>query len=371
MNERDLRGLSWEELLAAANEAMAIPFAVTEIRRRYLPRAVLALGALRLVLGRLGRADRFGALLAGFENKTVEANRALEGLAARVRADPALAAIFARHEPARLVAELAAQPAGRVFLPELNAFLDRYGHREIVSPILVSQPTWQGAPEVVLGIVKGLAQADPSPRSGPPAWEAARDEVLTHPLLRLRPLRSVFLRLLTAARRLLPLREDTHFYATLPLPVLRRTLLELGRRLADVGVLDTAADVFHLRLDELERIDGTWPPSPALAAELRTIARRRAERRAELADTPMFDPALLATRRARGRGAAARDAGQSRDGGGAGAGDPRRRRVRHAVAGRRAGRSLHEPGLDAALRAYRGGRRRHRRRRLARGDRGP
>src|SRR5205823_9961542 len=115
------------------------------------------------------------------ENKTLEANHALEALAARIRSDPALAAIFARHEAGALRAALEAQPSGRAFVDDLRAFLDRYGHREAVITS-VAQPTWKDAPEVVLGLLKGLAPAEPWPRTGRPAWDVARDELLAHPL---------------------------------------------------------------------------------------------------------------------------------------------------------------------------------------------
>src|ERR671936_1800485 len=77
------------------------------------------------------------------------------------------------------------------------------------------------------------------------------------------------------------------------LPVLRRTLLELGRRLAAAGILDTPEEVFHLKLDELEQVDGTWPPSRPLADDLRALGRRRKERRTALEGTPLVDPRLL------------------------------------------------------------------------------
>ena len=134
-----------------------------------------------------------------------------------------------------------------------------------------------------------MARAEPIPRSSPPSWTTARDDVLAHPALRFEPLRAMVLSLITQARRVSALREDTHFAMTLPMPILRRTLLELGRRLAEVGILETADNVFHLRFDELERINGVWPPPAELAAELRQAARRRADRRAELADTPLMD----------------------------------------------------------------------------------
>jgi pyruvate,water dikinase len=290
---RQPRALSWEDLLATLHEALAIPRPIAgELRRRYFPRAALATGLLRQALGLLGRADRFGVLLSGVENKTLEANQALEALAVRIRSDPTLAAIFARHEAGTLWAALEAQPSSRAFVDALHAFLDRYGHREAVITS-VSQPTWKDAPEVVLGLLKGLALAEPRPRTGRPACDVARDELLAHPLLRLPPLRSAFLARLAQARCLLQIREDTHFYATLALPIVRRTVLELGERLGSAGVLDRPEDVFHLKLDELERVDGTWPPPAPLADELRAAALRRKQRRAALEGTPLMDPRLL------------------------------------------------------------------------------
>jgi hypothetical protein len=66
-------------------------------------------------------------------------------------------------------------------------------------------------------------------------------------------------------------REHTRFYALLPLPVLHRTLLEFGRRLADAGMLDVPEDVFHFRLDDLDGVGRTWPPPAQLTDELRAL----------------------------------------------------------------------------------------------------
>jgi pyruvate,water dikinase len=228
-------------------------------------------------------------LLSGVDNLTLEANRALEALAAEIRSDPALAALFASRDAEHLLPALPLEPAGRAFLERFAVFLASYGHRETGSPLLVSEPTWKDAPQTVLGMLKGMARAAPVPREGPSAWMTARDEVLAHPALRLPRLRAIVLGLITQARRVSALREDTHFAMTLPMPVLRRTLLELGRRLAAAGILETADDVFHLTFDELEGINGVWPPPAKAAEELRQSARRRAERRLALADTPLME----------------------------------------------------------------------------------
>jgi pyruvate,water dikinase len=100
------------------------------------------------------------------------------------------------------------------------------------------------------------------------------------------------LRVLAGARSFAQQREDTRFYATLILPITHRTLVEFGRRLAQVGVLDDPSDVWHLKLDDLDRINGTWPPPPSLAQELRAIVQRRKALRAALQGTPLVDPRL-------------------------------------------------------------------------------
>ena len=147
LESRDLRALSRDQLLDTAREAMAMPLAIMEIRRRYFPRGALALAALWLTLKILGQEDRFAPLLSGVDNRTLEANRALERLAAEIRTDPALAALFASQQAEHLLSALQQEPAGRVFRERFAAFLDSYGHRETGSPLLVSQPTWKDSPE--------------------------------------------------------------------------------------------------------------------------------------------------------------------------------------------------------------------------------
>ena len=291
LESRDLRALSWGELLDTAREAMAMPLAVMEIRRRYFPRGALALAALWITLGILGLKDRFAPLLSGVDNRTLEANRALEELAVEIRSDPDLAALFGSQDSEHLLAALRQEAPGRAFLARFQAFLDAYGHRETGSPLLVSQPTWKDTPQTVLSILQGMARAAPTPRHRPSTWMTARDSILAHPALRFQPLRATVLNLIIQARRVSALREDTHYAMTLPMPILRRALLELGRRLAEAGILEAAEDVFHLRFDELESIDGVWPPPADIAEELRKAARRRADRRHELerAGTPLMD----------------------------------------------------------------------------------
>jgi len=141
---------------------------------------------------------------------------------------------------------------------------------------------------------------------GSEAFARARADALRHPILRLPPLARAFDGLLVRARRFPELREDSRFYATLALPVIRRALLEMGRRLAAEGVLDEPEAVFHVKLPEIEafaagRKDGASDPSTRFDARtLRDLVATRRAKRATLASTPMVDPRFFA----RPRGAA-------------------------------------------------------------------
>jgi pyruvate,water dikinase len=307
LQARDPSTASWFELLTTLRLACALPAGAIELRLRHLPDAVSLLW-LWLALVVLGRVDRLGALVSGTDNKTAETNRALDTLAARIRADAGLIELFAtnypappRVDPARLFDVLAQRSPA--FLDDLRDFLDRYGHRETASPALATQPTWHDAPEVVLGLLRARAATAP-PLPARPAWRVARDDVLSHPLLRLPPLRRAFLRWLMRSRRAFRARENSRFYLTRPLPTVRATMLELGHRLQAIRVLDEPEAVFHLTLGELERVV-SWPPPPALAGELRASVARRAAKRAALANTPLIDPSWYtpSRQRAEARGA--------------------------------------------------------------------
>ncbi|MDZ4231163.1 MAG: PEP/pyruvate-binding domain-containing protein, partial [Dehalococcoidales bacterium] len=290
----DPGSLEWPGLLSTVRDSMTIisPF-LGELRRLYVPRAALAIIRLRLEMMFLGHSKRFSALISGVQTKTLETNQALEDLASLVRGDPALSAIFAEHDAPELRAELEAAPRGRDLLSRFDAFLDCYGHRETGSLLLIYQPTWKESPEIVLGIIKELARTEPAPRAERLPWEKARDEVLRHPVLRLPPLRRHFLTLLQEARCFTAIREDTRFYAALPLPVMRQTFLEMGRRLAGAGILAIEEDIFHLTMSELEALRESCPPSSDLAGKLRAAAGRRKSKRAALKETPLVDPRLF------------------------------------------------------------------------------
>ncbi len=287
--ERALPTMPWTRLIRIPREAFSLVDPVTDLRIDYLPRAGLAVLRLLLVLRLLGRGDQMPDLIGGAPTRTEAANRALESLAKRVRDNPGLSRSFAEVEPEQLLDVAQGDPG---FHAELTAFLAEYGHRETASPLLVTPPTWGEAPETVVGLIRVLAAIPPSPASADRSDQALTG-LLAHPLLRGPRLRARMRRWVEAARSGVAFREDSHFYFTKPLPILRRSLLEIGRRLCDVGVLREPDEVFHLRLEELEAIADIQQLAEPDADMLRSAVRTRSARRAELAGVPLINPSLI------------------------------------------------------------------------------
>src|SRR4051794_37854870 len=104
-----------------------MPLAIMEIRRRYFPRGALALASLWIILRVLRLEDHFAPLLSGMDNRTLEANRALETLAAEIRRDSELTALFASQDSEHLLSALRRETTNRAFLDRFSAFLDNYG----------------------------------------------------------------------------------------------------------------------------------------------------------------------------------------------------------------------------------------------------
>jgi pyruvate,water dikinase len=239
----------------------------------------------------MGLGKLFGALMTAPESTTTQANQALEALAAQIRSDPQLTDRFQKTPPDQLLDSLSGIPAGREFLNNFQSFLDRFGHREVVLSSVL-QPTWKDSPEVVLELIRGLSRAGVQQDKREKSWEAARDQLMRQTLMRLPGMQRWIMKMVATARSLWQVREDTHFEATRILPILRRIFLELGERLVRIGVCSTAAEVFHLTWSDLQRVDGTWPPSQEMAAELHNFIQFRKRKRLALEAVPIIDPRL-------------------------------------------------------------------------------
>ncbi len=292
LERRDLRSLTWKQNIEALHDSLTLIPRVMQLRERYVPKALVGLGTLWLMLALSGHKDRFSQLISGVETKTTETNRALETLAGQIRRNATLRELFAQTESNELHSALQQSAPGQNFLQNFSLFLAQYGHRE--TALTISQPAWKDEPKIVFGILKVLASSELEKTDHYQEWKHTRDELLTRPILGWWPLSNLFLKSLVNTRCLFQIREDTHFYATLAQPLVRRVVLELGNRLEQVGAIKSATDIFHLRLDELEKLGESWPPSQETISQIHELVSRRNAKRKSLAHKPMVDPRLLA-----------------------------------------------------------------------------
>jgi rifampicin phosphotransferase len=287
---QDPRSLSWRAVIGLAEDAFATMRGITELRISYLPGVFVPQLKLRLMLLLLGKRHLGPALIAGAATRTSQANRALEGLAARVRSHPGLARAFTVLAPGELLVRLEDDQEFKGFHAGFQDFLAEYGHRETVSVVLSSAPTWSDAPEVVLGLVTSML-GDPRPAADQTGGALA--ELTRHPALRIRAVRRHMLSAVGAAKAGMAFREDSHFYATMVLPPLRHALLDLGRRLSEAGVLAEAAEVNYLRFEELAGMNDGGALPPAERERYRRLVLARSAKRRELDGIPLLDPASL------------------------------------------------------------------------------
>ena len=283
----DLSELPYQRLRDELDRALPLFNEIMRLRSRFIPRSALKVARFAIVLTLLRRRRLLATLISSGDNKTVTTNRALEGLADLIRDDRELARLFAELPPEQIEGALPAVPGGSDFAQQFADFLTEHGHRESIM-LLVSQPTWRDNPTAVLRMLKGMAAAD-RPVSESDTGNEAERELYSHPLLRSRRLRQAIATLMAGARDFTRFREDTHYYSTMAMPVVRRIAIEYGRRLVALGALSVPEDVFHLHVSELHGPHGGEPD----AETVRQTVARRSRLREELAKRPLVDPRFL------------------------------------------------------------------------------
>lgn len=287
LRSADPARMRWGALVRTPGHVFRAITPITGLRSDYLPGAGLAVGRLLVVLTLLRRRALLGDLLVGARTRTTDGNDALARLAATVRDTPQLRTVFTANEPEEIARTLPDLDGVTGFRAEFAAFLDEFGHRETVSPVLASSPTWSERPAVALGLIAVLASAGDANR--PDRAAAAERELFRHPLLDAPALQKRMGHVLERAREGIRFREDSHFEFMRLLPPLRAALLEIGRRLAAAGLLAGPDDVFHLRFEEIEAIADPVRIPAAQAARLRAAVRARSARREELASVKLID----------------------------------------------------------------------------------
>ncbi|HEY9290456.1 MAG TPA: PEP/pyruvate-binding domain-containing protein [Microlunatus sp.] len=295
LSARSPADLGWSELLRHVRTTMTAVDTPTALRVDYLPAAGAALIRLMLILTLLGRRQLLGDLITGAPTITREIDDQLGQLARNLSGHPALSTRLDRADDHldgdALLRVLRDDPAAADFLSQFDDFLQQYGARETDSPLVVSSPTWVDAPGRVLELIMMLARTEGTAAGSTVDKQAvarrATSRLLRHPWLRRPSVRGRVLRWIDAAQSGVGVREDTHYELLRSLPLLRRALIEIGRRLADAGVIGDAADVWHLRWDEIESLTPPDQLSGPEAARIRTVIQKRSAVREALGSTPL------------------------------------------------------------------------------------
>ncbi len=214
-------------------------------------------------------------LVAGFPSKTSERDLALWRVAELARQSPGVVEAFLTRAPAEVLPGLRAlsDPAARQFIRALDDYLARYGDRGEGS---IEHPTWREDPTFVLTVLKAyLAGARRDPEAELAAVAAEREQFVAETLARIpEGERAAFEQALRQAQAVAPLRETHAFFIDqASVSYFRYAVVELGRRLAGMGVLARPEDVFYLQLDELRAL--LHGPAPAGLRAL--VEQRRAD----------------------------------------------------------------------------------------------
>jgi phosphohistidine swiveling domain-containing protein len=271
----DLRGMSLKQLRAHLAEAlervermgalhgvlMPMLFAMSQFEELYceLFEGATTLDALRLTQG--------------FDNKTMEGDRALWRLSRAARSTPEVREILSQHAAGEVIPPLEKSVAGQQFLADLRAWLAQYGQR-LNSAFALGEPSWIEDPTPAIQNLQAyVAMPDLRPEMEPTALAAEREKSVAEARAKLagypQPIVARFETLLKAAQVAAIVHEDHNFWIDQRLFYhVRRVILEFGGRLAQAGVLDAVNDVFYLTPAELH--DGRDVPMKRLVQERKT-----------------------------------------------------------------------------------------------------
>jgi pyruvate,water dikinase len=259
----DLRGMSLDQLRAhlaetlkrvermAALHGVIMPmlYAMSQFEELYceLFEGASTLDALRLTQG--------------FDNKTMEGDRALWRLSRAARSNPEVCEILSKHAAGEVIPSLEKSAASQQFLVDLHKWLAYYGQR-LNSAFAMGEPSWIEDPTpAILNLQAYVAMSDLRPGMEPTALTAEREKAVAEARAKLagypQPIVARFETLMKAAQVAAIVHEDHNFWIDQRLFYhVRRVILEFGGRLAQAGALDAVNDVFYLTPDELQNDQG-------------------------------------------------------------------------------------------------------------------
>lgn len=287
---KDLAAMSWHELLAVADGVMDTLNRLVDVRVDYLPAWAVSMVHLRIVLILAGASSLYWPLLSGAPTQTRAANDALDSIATQIRVNPAWREAFNVLGEGDLIAAVWRSDEFAPLRTGLQSWLASFGHRETTSAAILSGPTWEDDPQLLLSTLQGLVAGPTRENNDPDQRVTAEKWIRTHRGVRLTGLVG---RASAAARVGIAFREDSHFHLLRVRPILQHVVQEAGVRLSTVGALTGPKEIFHLRRAELHAIADPTSLTPEQRSQLRSLIRGRSLTRAEFGQAPLISPATL------------------------------------------------------------------------------
>ncbi|MEA2922877.1 MAG: rifampicin phosphotransferase [Bradyrhizobium sp.] len=263
----DLAGATTPELLDHLAETVTRHHRVWELHFRVVTPKHVAMSAFddfyRDLLGNKTAFDAY-QLLRGFDNKTLESERALWKLSRQAITRPTVKRILEENDASSVLALLETTADGRDFIAILRVYLDEFG-RQCGKPFHFSEPSWIEDPTpAVRTLQHDIGRVDRDPEAELAAMAVERErlvaEVREHLRSESQPVVNQFETLLKAAQEAAVVSEDHNYWIDFRSAYqVRQVLLEFGRRFEAVGALDEPNDVFCLTLDELRETAAALP----------------------------------------------------------------------------------------------------------------
>ena len=221
-----------------------------------------------------------GQFLSGFRSKTIEANEDLFQIALQVRKSASLSELVMSTPAKRLMAALRDHPEGDEVVGAIENYLKLYGH--LGYSLDFAEPLPLEDPSGVLASMKTMvANSNYDPASHEEDARRKREAALAEIEQLLEGLSYWQFRYRNwFTSRFYWIREEVMYYLYWPWPTLRALALELGKRLVEVGTLETPEDLFYLYSEEVNQAIDARGTGNSVAEFAQQIAERRELREA-------------------------------------------------------------------------------------------
>jgi pyruvate,water dikinase len=197
------------------------------------------------------------ALLMGWDNIPVRAEKSLYDLAQWVQTQPGLADYILAAPSAELLAPNSLTPPNFAsFITRFQAHVAQFGH--IIFQLDFAEPLPRDNPAPMLENIKMYLRGEgANPHERQQASQAKRIQTAETMRSRLKGIKGWgFRKAMNWAQSLSEIREDALAEIGLAYPLLRALLLELGCRFVAAGAIDQPEDIFWLEKGEIEQLVG-------------------------------------------------------------------------------------------------------------------